>query len=450
MITSIAGPDAARTIAKAGSEPDWLERWRLAAWETYESSPLPDRVAHLWRYTEPEKFLTDKVSPVLPGATGIFGQDQTADAGEDLLAKFSAESGEELAGVLVQDDADKGTFGLAQQWREAGVVLSDLGTAVREHPDLVQEYLGKAVPVEHGKFSGLNAALFAGGVFLYVPAGVELEVPVHAVFRSGKDLSAIFPRSLIVLEEGAAATFIDEYSSAPNAAVNGASPRVIAHSVVEGHVGRNARLQYVNLQNWGARTRSHNTQRMHVDRDGSVVSVGVALGGLYNKADIAAELRGGNAYSEMIGVLFGDDRQHFDNHTEHVHVHGNTFSDLDFKVVLEDQARSAYTGLIRIELDAANSEAYQENRNLLLDNECRAESIPELEILNEHVQCTHGATVGPIDEEHVFYLMTRGLTRRAAERAIVEGFFAPALDRVDDEALNARLWSYVRAKLHAV
>ncbi len=446
MSTSTSGPEAARTIAKTVGEPEWLEKWRLNAWESFEAQPMPDRVTHLWRYTEPEKFLTDKVAPLLPVSADIFGG--SAAASESLLASFREESGEQLAGVLVQDDADAVTLGIDPKWRDAGVIISDLSSAVRDHTDLVEKYLGTMVPSEQGKFAGLNAALFVGGVFLYVPAGVELEVPVHAVFRSGKDLSAVFPRTLIVLEEGAAATFIDEYASAPNAAVNGASPRVVAHSVVEAHVGQNARLQYVNLQNWGMRTRSHHTQRAHVQRDGSVVGVNVGLGGLYNKADIAAVLQGSNAYSEMIGVLFGDSNQHYDNHTEHVHVHANTFSDLDFKVVLEDSSRSAYTGLIRIELDAANSEAYQENRNLLLDSDCRAESIPELEILNENVRCTHGATIGPIDEEQVFYLMTRGLSRRAAQRAIVEGFFAPALDRIDDEALNERLWSYVRAKLH--
>ncbi|HBR89338.1 MAG TPA: Fe-S cluster assembly protein SufD, partial [Microbacterium sp.] len=227
----------------------------------------------------------------------------------------------------------------------------------------------------------------------------------------------------------------------------GASPRVIAHAVTEASVGKNAQLQYVNVQNWGTRTRSHYTQKIHLRRDAKAVSVGVGLGGLYNKTDVRTELRGDNAYSEMIGVLFGDASQHFDNHTEHIHVHGHTYSDLDFKVVLENSARSAYTGLIRIDVDAADSEAYQENRNLLLDKECRAESIPELEILNENVRCTHGATVGPIDEEQVFYLLTRGLSLRAAERIIVEGFFATVLDRIDDKAMHARLWDYVHGKL---
>ena len=449
MSTLTIGADATRAIAQAGDEPDWLRNWRLAAWDSYEATPLPDRVAHLWRYSEPEKFVINKVNPLVPdGARGQAMDLAAATAARS--EKLSSAGGEMLAGVLVQQDAQAPTFALAQEWLDAGVILTDLSSAVREHAEIVEQYLGQQVAVTSSKFAALNAALFSGGVFLYVPAGVEITSPIHALFQSGEDLSAVFPRTLVVLEEGATAVLIDEYGSAPDAAGNGASPRVIAHAVTEASIGKNAQLQYVNVQNWGPRTRSHYTQKLHVGRDGQAVSVGIGLGGLYNKADIRTELRGANAYSEMIGVLFGDASQHFDSHTEHVHVHGHTYSDLDFKVVLEDRARSAYTGLIRIDEDAGNSEAYQENRNLLLDRECRAESIPELEILNEDVRCTHGATVGPIDEEQVFYLMTRGLPRHEAERAIVEGFFAPVLDRIDDEAMHGRLWSYVRGKLHTL
>ncbi len=447
MSTLTIDADTARAIARAGDEPDWLESWRLAAWETYEAAPLPDRVAHLWRYTEPEKFLTDKVNPLLPESST--GNAVDSSAAIALSEKFSPEGSQQLAGLFFQQDAQAPSYALQDEWRDAGVIFSDLNTAVVEHSDLVEQYLGKMVRAEDSKFGALNAALFTGGSFLYVPKGVEVTAPIHCVFQGGQDLSAVFPRTLVVLEEGATATLIDEYGSAPGAATNGASPRIIAHVVAEAHVGNNAQLQYVNVQNWGSRTRSYYTQRMHVGSDGRAASVGVALGGLYNKSELISELRGANAYSEMIGVAFGDGNQHFDNHTEHLHVHGHTYSDLDFKVVLEGRARSAYTGLIRIEVDAADSEAYQENRNLLLDSECRAESIPELEILNENVSCTHGATVGPIDEEQLFYLMTRGLPRRAAEQAIVEGFFAPVLDRIDDEALSNRLWGYVRSKLEA-
>lgn len=446
MSTLTIGADTARAIARAGKEPEWLQSWRLAAWENYEGAALPQRVAHLWRYSEPEKFLIDKVDPVVPDS--VEGRAVDPSAAVALSDKFASDSDDKLAGLVVQIDSEPPTYALEPQWADAGVILCDLATAVREHSQLVEQHLGRQVAHDADKFGALNGALFSGGVFLYVPAGVELDAPIHTLYQTGRDLTAVFPRTLVVLEEGATAVLIDEYGNAPATAGNGAAPRVIAHAVTEGSVGQNAQLQYVNVQNWGPRTRSHYTQNIHVGRDGQAVSVGIGLGGLYNKADIRTELRGANAYSEMIGVLFGDRKQHFDNHTEHRHVHGNTYSDLDFKVVLEGEARSAYTGLIHIDLEARNSEAYQENRNLMLDDTCRAESIPELEILNEDVRCTHGATVGPIDEEQVFYLMTRGLPRHEAERAIVEGFFAPVLDRIDDEAMHARLWNYVRSKLH--
>lgn len=445
MSTLTIGADTARAIARAGKEPDWLQSWRLAAWESYEAADLPNRVAHLWRYSEPEKFLIDKVDPVVPD--NAEGRAVDPSAAVALSDKFAGGGDDRLAGLVVQTDDQPPTYALEERWQEAGVILCDLATAVREHSDLVEQHLGRQVARDGDKFGALNGALFSGGVFLYVPDGVEIDAPIHALYQTGRDLTAVFPRTLAVLGEGAVAVLIDEYGNAPATAGNGAAPRVIAHAVTEGSVGKNAQLQYVNVQNWGPRTRSHYTQNIHVGRDGQAVSVGIALGGHYNKADIRTELRGANAYSEMIGVLFGDAKQHFDNHTEHRHVHGNTYSDLDFKVVLEDEARSAYTGLIHIDLEARNSEAYQENRNLMLDDTCRAESIPELEILNEDVRCTHGATVGPIDEEQVFYLMTRGLPRHEAERAIVEGFFAPVLDRIDDEAMHERLWNYVRGKL---
>ena len=440
MSTLMTGAEAVRTITQAGNEPDWLGHWRLQAWESYEGTPLPDRVAHLWRYSEPEKFLIDKVEPLLPD--GSAGQAVDPNTVSTLSDKLASETTQGLAGLLVQQDVQTPKFSLEEQWREAGVIFCDLSSAVQQYPQILEKHLGKQVSIEESKFAALNAALFSGGVFLYVPAGVEIGTPVHALYQSGQDLEAVFPRTLVVLEEGASAIMIDEYGTAP-----GASPRVIAHAVTEASIGKNSQLQYFNVQNWGTRTRSHYTQKIHVARDAQAVSGGIVLGGIYNKADIRTELRGANAYSEMIGVLLGDALQHFDNHTEHVHVHGHTYSDLDFKVVLEDEARSAYTGLIRIDLEAADSEAYQENRNLLLDKKCRAESIPELEILNEDVRCTHGATVGPIDDEQVFYLMTRGLPRRDAERAIVEGFFAPVLDRIEDEAMHGRLWDYVRGKL---
>ncbi len=254
MSTLTMGADTARAIAQVGKEPDWLERFRVAAWESFEEAPLPDRVAHLWRYSEPEKFLIDKVHPLLPDGTE--GRAVDPSAAVALSDKFAG-GDERLAGLLIQQDAQAPTFALEQQWQDAGVILCDLASAVRLYPELVEKHLGSQVPIESGKFAALNAAMFSGGVFLYVPKGVEVSTPIHTLYQSSQDLAAAFPRTLVVLEEGASAVLIDEYGSAPEASGNGASPRVIAHAVTEGSVGKNARLQYVNVQNWGTRTRSH-------------------------------------------------------------------------------------------------------------------------------------------------------------------------------------------------
>jgi Fe-S cluster assembly protein SufD len=329
---------------------------------------------------------------------------------------------------------------VAPELLEAGLILTDLATAAREHEDLVRAHLGTAAGPDAGKFEALNAALFGGGIFLHVPRDLQVQEPIYFTQRGARDLSGLFPRVLIVAAGGSEVTVIDEYA-------NEGSPRLLANAVVEGIAEANSRLSYFNIQRWGARTRSHANQRFLVNRDASVTTVNIGLGGLYSKADLGNVLNGLNAQAEMIGVMFGGDRQHFDNHTEHVHRAGHSHSDMDFKVVLEDHARSVYTGLIRIDLEARNSEAYQENRNLMLDPTCQAESIPELEILNEDVRCTHGATVGPIDEEQVYYLQTRGLTETEAEHLIVEGFFGPALDRIEEPALRDRLWGYIEEKL---
>jgi len=417
-----------RGISEAAGEPEWLAQWRHDAWDAYLAAPMPDRVFHLWRYSEPERFLPSGVDPVLPA--GASEPESEMPAGID----------ENPAVAAIVEDGALHTCYISPEAREAGVVVCDLSTAATSHEEIVRAHLGRIAGPEAGKHEALNAAMFAGDLFVYVPRNVRVDGAIHLYRRATMDRSAVFPRLLLVMDEGSEAAVIDEYTTASD-------PRVIANAVIEGHVGNNARVTYFNIQRWGARTRSHSRQTFELTRDASATTVNIGLGGRYSKADLRNVLAGSNAQSEMVGVTFGSGRQHFDTHTEHIHRVGNCFSDMDFKVVLEDEAHSIYTGQIRIDLEAANSEAYQENRNLMLDSTCKAESIPELEILNENVQCTHGATVGPIDEEQVYYLQTRGLSRRDAERLIVQGFFSPALDRIEEDALRDRLWEHIDAKL---
>ncbi len=234
-------------------------------------------------------------------------------------------------------------------------------------------------------------------------------------------------------------TLIVEYSSPKDSAFH-------ANTIVELYGGRNTSLRYVSVQRWSEKVKWYFTQRAKLERDSQYMNLWAGLGSKMTKADIGSILNGPGTNVRMYGVTFAHKKQHFDQHTVHMHKSGNSFSDLDFKIVLKDKARSAYTGLIRIEENAMNCEAYQENRNLLINDGPRADTIPELEILNDEVKCTHGATIGPIDPMQLFYLQARGVPYEEAARLIVAGFVESTLNEMP-ENLRDRLHTYVEERL---
>jgi Fe-S cluster assembly protein SufD len=219
--------------------------------------------------------------------------------------------------------------------------------------------------------------------------------------------------------------------------------------VVESVVGPNAHLRRIIVQRWGERVVSHFTHRTLLERDAQLLVVWAGLGSGVSKVDMTTAMLGRGANAKLLGVAFGQRQQHFDHHTVHDHRARDTYSDLDFKVVLKDRARSAYTGQIRIEQNAPNCEAYQENRNLLLSEGTRADTIPELEILTDEVRCSHGATIGPIDEEELFYLCARGIPRDEATRMVVGGFVEPTLGEVPED-LRERLRAYIMERVREI
>jgi Fe-S cluster assembly protein SufD len=219
--------------------------------------------------------------------------------------------------------------------------------------------------------------------------------------------------------------------------------------VSEALVGPNANLRHVLVERWGPAVAGHLTQRGLVERDAHYVAATATFGGRTAKLDLGGILAGPGARSELVGVTLGEKRQHLDHHTVHDHRAGHTWSNIDFKVALTGRARSAYTGLIRIEAGAPQSEAYQENRNLLLSPRCRADAIPELEILTDDVSCSHGATVAPVDPEQLFYLQSRGVAPDAALRLIVRGFLETTLAQLP-ESLRPALEELVTARLDSL
>jgi Fe-S cluster assembly protein SufD len=371
--------------------PKWLEKARGAAWTSYHEKPMPDRAAHLWRYSDPAAFL-------LPA-------DATGDP--------------ERTEILVSPA------------KAAGVTVLPLAVAAREMPDIVRTHLGGLIPTGFGKPEDLNGALWSAGTFVRIPRGVKLEDPIRLLTTVSGSAAFRAIRNLVIVEEGASAIVVEESRGTGNAG------RDYLNEVTEIFAAPESRIRYIPLQHLSREAVAHRTARARLDAGANLLTVIASFGAASYKADLGVSLEGPGAESKMTGLCFGVGKQRADHHTVQDHVAGHTLSDIDFRVVLNGHARSAYTGLIRIAQDAPYCEAFQENRNLLLADTCRAESIPELEILTDEVRCKHGATVGPIDQDQLFYLASRGLPPAEATRMVISGFLEETLRHLPEDVADS-------------
>jgi Fe-S cluster assembly protein SufD len=402
-------------LSRLAGEDDGLLAIRQRARESLSPLALPDRARHLWRYTDPARFLPES--------------DPTDVAPSDVGPTWRLEEPLSVAGLLaggalrvVEVDATA---------RKAGVTVEDL------HRAGAAEMIGRTVPPDHGFVEAINAAAWRGGVLVRVPAGVQLEHPIRLRIVAGR---LALPRVLVVAGEGSSFEIIEGHVGGDR---SGGKVLGVTEILVEG----GANVRYGLVQRWEPGVVGHLTARARVASGARFQLSLASFGGTLFKADVGAVLAGEGAEVETAGVAMGGDQQHFDHHTEHSHEAVKTFSNLDFKVALTHAARSAYTGMIRIAPHAAGSQAYQENRNLLLSHDARAESIPELEILTDDVRCSHGATVAPIDPEQLFYLNSRGLPNLQATRVIVYGFLDQTLARLP-QTTRERIEAFVAARLH--
>jgi len=330
---------------------------------------------------------------------------------------------------------------LAPELIHAGVILTDLETARKQFPQLLERYLYQAGnPLGLVKFIALHQALSTQGLFCYVPDGVQVELPLKTRLELTQPAPAIFPHVLVAAGRGAQVTLIDERRSA-------ATAPTVCDEMVEIFAGEGSTVRMIRLQQWDSGVTELFTQRAVLEKDAQFLNIQVGLGGLLTKANVETILTGPGGRSELLGILFGSGRQHFDVHTLQDHQAPNTFSDLLYKSALAGQAKSIYTGLIRIAKQAQKSNAYQANRNLLLSSEATADSVPMLEIEADDVRCTHGVAVGPVDEEQAFYLTSRGIPPAEAERLIVEGFFEQVFRRIPLEDLREQLMAEVNRRL---
>jgi Fe-S cluster assembly protein SufD len=383
-----------------------------AAAERFEALPIPDTTEEAWRFTDLRGFDPASFSHVPVPGQG----DETVTDVPQLLDL-------DVAGLATVTEA-----GITIERAPGGITFEPLDEADSRLYSLVGW---------NEKFAAHNAALWRHGLLVQVPKGLVLEQPLFVRIANAVPGAALFWRLLVVAEEGSEFTLVEEYASA--------SPDLSGYSnaVAELFVEQAAKLQYVSVQNLSRETWHFASHHARVERDAELDWVAGGFGSKKGKVRIQNDLSGPGATSRVTGAYFADGDQHLDYDTFQEHVAPSTESDFAFKGALRETARAVWRGMIRVEPDAQKTNAYQENRNLLLSPDAHADSIPGLEIMANDVRCTHGATLGRVDRDQLFYLMARGLSRAEAERLIVRGFFQDVLDRIElvpvREALGAAL-----------
>jgi Fe-S cluster assembly protein SufD len=419
-----------QALSRFKRDSEWYARRRLAALKTYAAMPMPTVQDEAWRRTDIRTFKWGEVT--LPHQAN--GKVQRVPA--SLLKPLA---GKEQGGQLVTVGGAVEAYTLAASLKKQKVIFTDFFTAAKKHPELVKKYLGKVVPIRQGKFAALAETLADYGLFVYIPKGAHLELPLHSVaWLTG---SAHFGRVLIVVDDGASATVVHETASPEET-------RAALHAAtVEVKVGKNAHLTFVELQSLGKNVWNFTHERVRVGQGSRVDWIFVAQGTHLTKNFSEIDLDADGATGRMSGYYFTDGDQHLDHDTQQNHNAPHTTSDLLFKGALKDKSRSVWQGMIYVAPGAQKTDGYQANRNLVLSKNARADSIPGLEILADDVRCTHGATVGQMEQEHIFYLMARGLSRREAERLVVDGFFDPILQRIPFEGVRERLKRSIEAKM---
>lgn len=430
--------EAVEAISNRLNEPDWMREKRQVAWTVFEETPMPTTSDEDWRRTDLRKVKWDRFN--FAGPVSFAAPEALADLPEDI--RDALEEKYPAAGRIVLANGQVIYHEVDPALSEKGVVFTSLSTAVQEHPDLVQRYLGaEAVPPSNSKFAALNAALWQGGVFLYLPKNVEVEEPFQAAIILEGENSAIFPRTLIVAERFAYATYIEESIS------HGEHGQALNDGVVEIYTNEGSQVRYVDVQRWGEDVYNFNVKRSVSQSDSTVVWETGQLGGRLTKTYFDSLLPGNGASMAFNGVYFMRGKQHLDIDCLMQHTGLATNGDLLLHGAVQDKSRSVFTGLIKIDPTGQQTNSYLKNENLILDRSARADSIPTLEIDANDVRASHGSTIGKIDEEYIFYLMSRGIPRNTAVRMVVEGFFHKVFDRMHHERVREKLFQAVSKKI---
>lgn len=401
--------------------PDWVAELRSRAFDVFDKLEMPTPTEEVWRYLDLDFDIDDFQVPSQPGSP----------------LPPDAEVSDALAGAAGKAVVVDGTT--VEVSGGGGAIFTSIRHAIDNHEsELRGAYLQGFTP-DDDKFSAAHHAFGHDGVFLYVPAGVAVEQPFHVEVHSTADGSITFPHLTIVVESNAEADIVLDFRSTP-----GASTVVVPQ--IEASVRDGARLRLTTLQALDRAARMVGRQKLIAGRDATVRFGEVGLGASLGRLHLVVDLMGRGSSANIVGAYFGDEDQVLDYRYVMNHIGSNTNSDMFLKGAVEDSAESVFTGMIRIEETGQRTNAFQTNRNLVLSEGAKANTVPNLEILADDVRCGHGSTVGPLDEEQRYYLMSRGLDRDRADRLQVRGFFEEAIGRLPQQAVAGAVRRRVNAK----
>ncbi len=413
-----------------GTLPEWFRNAQSQAAARFDSLPMPSRRDEFWRFSNLKALDPQDFTPARPVA------DEVA---QELVAQSAGVAAAAGTFVFANDHLISRTnsSALAAQ----GVLWMPISEALENHAGLVEKYFMRSEPaLGSSKHLALHLASVRAGTFLYVPKGVHIEAPLQTFHWLAGSGQAVFPHTLIVAEECSSVTVVDWFKSTGDA-------RNMACGVNDLHVGPNAKVHYISVQDWSRQTVSLNSNVTEVAQGASALHLGLHLGGVFSRSESVSRLNGAGARCEMLAATVADHAQEFDQRTLQEHVSPDTYSDLLYKNALYDQSKTIVSGLIRVEPEAHRTDAYQKVRNLILSPDAEANSLPGLEILADQVKCSHGATTGEIDAEELFYMQARGISARDAYRLITYGFLNEVLERLPEATLRETLQSALRNRL---
>ncbi|AWB44015.1 Fe-S cluster assembly protein SufD [Paenibacillus sp. CAA11] len=417
-------------FSKNSGEPAWLSERRAKALEQAGSLELPKL-----EKTRIDRFDLQNYGLPRKGEPAVSGSQELPESISDLVNL------NEGSNLIVQRNSGVVFTKLDPQLAAKGVIFTDLETAAREHEELVREYLSSVIPADENKLTALHTALWSGGVFLYVPRNVEVDVPLQAVFLVDDATSVFSPHVLLVAESNSRVTYVDNYISSDlkqNLVHNGASEVVVKAG---------AKVQYASVHQLGGEITDLTYRRSLIENDGSIEWIIGEMNNGDSVSETLSILKGNGSLSDAKVIAVGSGSQRMNYTTKAVHFGKSSESQMITRAVMREQASAIINGITKIEKGATKANGEQTEKVLMLSPKARGDANPILLIDEDDVKAGHAASVGQVNAEQIYYLMSRGITREQAERLVIYGFLAPVVTEIPLEQLQQQLQSLVERKL---